>query len=118
MGERGLTTAELRAQGQRCGCHGSDDYCVCQNVPDRVTLSERGVRPESKVNRIVTEYGKAMVTVGSNDAGAVVVTIHFDRVWDRDSAQPQSYREVHMVVADQQTDPAPGGIVTSEMPTR
>jgi hypothetical protein len=36
--DRGLTSDEMKAQGKRCGCGGSDDYCGCQNLPDRVTL--------------------------------------------------------------------------------
>lgn len=39
--ERGLTPADLKEQGSRCGCRGADDYCVCQNVPDRVTRAKR-----------------------------------------------------------------------------
>lgn len=37
----GLSQSEMKAQGARCGCRGSDDYCVCQNVPDRMTLDGR-----------------------------------------------------------------------------
>jgi hypothetical protein len=37
----GLSNADQKAQGKRCGCHGHDDYCVCQNVPDAVTWAER-----------------------------------------------------------------------------
>lgn len=33
----GLTQDEQKAQAQRCGCKGSDDYCPCQNAPDQVT---------------------------------------------------------------------------------
>lgn len=40
-----LTTEEKRAQGRRCGCRGIDDYCPCQNVPDRVTAAEWGAAP-------------------------------------------------------------------------
>ena len=36
-----LTNAEQKAQASRCPCGGSDDYCPCQNVPDRVTIGER-----------------------------------------------------------------------------
>lgn len=32
-----LTAAEQKIQAARCGCRGSDDYCGCQNVPDRET---------------------------------------------------------------------------------
>jgi hypothetical protein len=39
--EPGLTDAEQKAQGARCGCHGADDYCVCQNVADATTRAER-----------------------------------------------------------------------------
>jgi hypothetical protein len=39
--ERGLSTDEQKAQGERCGCRGVDDYCVCQNVPDAITRAER-----------------------------------------------------------------------------
>jgi hypothetical protein len=37
-----LTLAEQKAQAARCPCHGSDDYCPCQNRPDATTLRERG----------------------------------------------------------------------------
>lgn len=37
----GLSNADQKAQGARCGCGGADDYCVCQNVPDPVTWEER-----------------------------------------------------------------------------
>lgn len=37
----GLTDAEQKTQGQRCGCLGSDDYCACQNVPDFKTKAAR-----------------------------------------------------------------------------
>lgn len=37
----GLSEAEQKAQGARCGCRGVDDYCVCQNVPDAVTRRAR-----------------------------------------------------------------------------
>lgn len=40
-----LTSAEQKAQATRCGCKGSDDYCVCQNAPDKVTLAERARLP-------------------------------------------------------------------------
>lgn len=36
-----LTDAEQKAQATRCSCRGSDDYCVCQNVPDDATKAER-----------------------------------------------------------------------------
>jgi len=39
-----LSSAEQKAQGSRCGCAGADDYCVCQNVPDRQTRAERAKR--------------------------------------------------------------------------
>lgn len=32
-----LTEVEKRAQAARCACRGSDDYCPCQNAPDRIT---------------------------------------------------------------------------------
>ncbi len=41
-----LSDDEMKAQGQRCGCLGSDDYCVCQNVPDQVTLAKRKEEPK------------------------------------------------------------------------
>lgn len=40
----GLSLAEKKAQGARCRCHGSDDYCPCQNRPDGTTLRERRER--------------------------------------------------------------------------
>lgn len=38
---RGLTSAEKRAQGERCGCGGADEYCPCQNSPDAETVAAR-----------------------------------------------------------------------------
>ena len=32
--------SQQRAQAERCGCKGTDDYCPCQNVPDRITRRE------------------------------------------------------------------------------
>lgn len=45
--EDGLTEAEQRAQGQRCGCRGADDYCGCQNVPDAETRRQRAATQEA-----------------------------------------------------------------------
>lgn len=39
--ERLLTPEEQKAQAARCGCHGADDYCPCQNVPDAKTRNVR-----------------------------------------------------------------------------
>jgi hypothetical protein len=36
-----LTVAEQKTQAVRCGCRGSNDYCPCQNTPDRVTRQYR-----------------------------------------------------------------------------
>ncbi len=36
-----LSDIEQKAQATRCGCRGSDDMCVCQNVPDETTKVER-----------------------------------------------------------------------------
>lgn len=36
-----LSRDEQRAQGARCACRGSDDYCPCQNAPDRQTIAAR-----------------------------------------------------------------------------
>ena len=36
-----LSMAEKAAQAARCGCRGADDWCVCQNAPDRQTIAER-----------------------------------------------------------------------------
>lgn len=32
-----LTEAEMREQGKKCGCKGTDEYCPCQNVIFRKT---------------------------------------------------------------------------------
>jgi hypothetical protein len=40
----GLTDAEQKAQGARCGCKGVDDMCVCQNVTDATTRADRAQR--------------------------------------------------------------------------
>lgn len=39
----GLTEAEMREQGKKCGCKGTDEYCPCQNVPFRSTLDARKI---------------------------------------------------------------------------
>jgi len=44
MADRGLTEAELKAQAERCPCRGANDLCVCQNVPDTVTIKEWGLK--------------------------------------------------------------------------
>lgn len=41
--EAALTAAEQRSQGDRCPCRGQDDYCGCQNVPDRMTRKARAL---------------------------------------------------------------------------
>ncbi len=48
-----LSQAEQKAQGTRCGCHGADDYCVCQNVPDAATRAERKAHdlPQTRKSR-------------------------------------------------------------------
>lgn len=37
---------DQKAQGLRCSCRGTDDWCVCQNVPDRETLKAHRGEPE------------------------------------------------------------------------
>ena len=37
----GLSVEEQKAQAERCGCRGIDDYCPCQNSPDSATLRLR-----------------------------------------------------------------------------
>lgn len=37
LSEPSLTEDELRAQGRRCGCAGTDEMCACQNMPDAAT---------------------------------------------------------------------------------
>lgn len=44
-----LTNEEQKAQGARCGCKGTDDYCVCQNVPDRITQKDWGLTPRGSI---------------------------------------------------------------------
>lgn len=36
-----LSIEEKRVQAKRCNCHGSDDYCPCQNAPDAETRRAR-----------------------------------------------------------------------------
>ncbi len=45
---QGLTRAEMREQAARCGCRGSDEYCMCQNVPDKVTKARWAVTEGEK----------------------------------------------------------------------
>ena len=37
----GLSDADQKTQGARCACRGVDDYCPCQNAPDRITIAAR-----------------------------------------------------------------------------
>jgi hypothetical protein len=39
--DAGPTLAEKKAQAARCPCHGSDDYCPCQNRADATTIALR-----------------------------------------------------------------------------
>ncbi|WP_180903261.1 hypothetical protein [Martelella soudanensis] len=36
-----LSLEEMKAQASRCNCRGADDYCPCQNAPDRETRRQR-----------------------------------------------------------------------------
>ena len=36
-----LTNEEQREQGARCPCHGTNDLCPCQNVPDQQAREQR-----------------------------------------------------------------------------
>lgn len=54
MSTRGLNEAEMKAQGERCGCKGSDEYCVCQNVPDAMTRKEWGLEPSRRDSTYTT----------------------------------------------------------------
>ncbi|WP_267550298.1 hypothetical protein [Rhizobium rhizogenes] len=49
--ERGLSFEEMRDQAKRCACLGSDDYCPCQNVPDRETKVARTALSEAQEGR-------------------------------------------------------------------
>jgi hypothetical protein len=42
---------EMLEQAQRCACRGVDDYCVCQNAPDRITRLKRLRAALSKTER-------------------------------------------------------------------
>lgn len=39
----GITYHEQKSQAARCPCKGSDDWCPCQNTPDRATLDARAL---------------------------------------------------------------------------
>lgn len=41
MADDAITPAEQQSQAARCACRGADDYCPCQNTPDRQTLKDR-----------------------------------------------------------------------------
>jgi hypothetical protein len=58
--EPALTDVEQKAQGERCGCKGVDDYCVCQNVPDSTTRKERAMHPanEGDAVAVLTEIAE------------------------------------------------------------
>jgi hypothetical protein len=36
--DRNLSMEEQHEQSTRCPCRGVDDYCGCQNAPDKITL--------------------------------------------------------------------------------
>ena len=54
--EPGLTLQEMRDQARRCPCGGVDDYCLCQNVPDRKTRAARA----QAAGRATLEEDRAM----------------------------------------------------------
>ncbi|MBB5040849.1 hypothetical protein [Shinella fusca] len=56
--EAGLSFEEQKAQGQRCACNGSDDYCPCQNVPDAETRSLRDGRDSDQRKSIEVAIAK------------------------------------------------------------
>lgn len=43
----GLTDNEQKSQAARCPCKGSDDWCPCQNTPDRATRDARESTPQA-----------------------------------------------------------------------
>jgi hypothetical protein len=51
---RCLSLDEQKAQGARCGCRGSDDYCPCQNAPDAITRKESGLEPSRRDSSFTT----------------------------------------------------------------
>lgn len=56
---RYLSSKEQWEQADRCRCHGSDDYCVCQNLPDQVT----------RQRWVAEEIAKVLVDVKGDDNG-------------------------------------------------
>lgn len=42
-----LSELEKATQGKRCSCYGFDDYCPCQNVPDKITREARSPFPSA-----------------------------------------------------------------------
>ena len=47
-----LSDVDMKAQALRCSCRGHDDFCVCQNVPDRTTIRERIAAAESAADAL------------------------------------------------------------------
>ena len=57
----GLNEVELKNQASRCPCRGSNDMCVCQNVPDAHTRDERGLpRAHHPDDEAVDRFAVAM----------------------------------------------------------
>jgi hypothetical protein len=61
MNDGCLSDIEQKAQATRCGCHGSDDLCVCQNSPDEITKAER------RAACLVTSHDRAKTPLNQGD---------------------------------------------------
>lgn len=68
---RGLTEAEMKAQGARCPCKGADDMCVCQNVPDAITRRERAPSSVGDYHGHMTRADGTHVLLTAEDAKAL-----------------------------------------------
>ncbi len=70
---RCLFIAEMAAQAKRCSCGGSDDYCGCQNQPDRETIRLRlgGKTPDTQPRVTDNDNGEISVIFNgpAQDAG-------------------------------------------------
>lgn len=75
-----LSEDEQREQALRCSCRGSDDYCPCQNTPDRETRAKRAVGvflPPSDIPP-ASEWGSSLPK--TNFANALGLAIYLSEI--------------------------------------
>ena len=68
VADQGLTPADQRAQAARCPCRGADEWCPCQNTPDRQTMLARRTPEHTGVTISMDTASFAFALLGAGDA--------------------------------------------------